>query len=181
MTLIEAVVSLSLLTVIAGSVVSGLTFSRKMAESNLAQSYAQMTAQSIVEQIVRVPTAILEDTTETGVRILIPFVTTDNTVTMEDVEIPWATTEAYSDLGPAEDPTLGVLVDAAYIANGNVIRPTRYMKMRVNLQRIVEATEARTTIQLRYQWEIPDRKASDGSPIYLSGELRTVRSKAVSF
>ena len=181
MTLVEAVIALMIFGVMAGGVVSGLIFSRKHAENNLAQSYAQITAQSIIEQIVRVPTSILEDAAQSGVRILIPFVTDDNTVTMQDIQIPWTTSDLFTDVGPEDDPSRGVLVDVAYIAEGNTIRPMRYMKLRVNLQRFVDTADSRTTIRLRYEYEIPDRKGPDGEPLFQSGELRTVRSRAESF
>ncbi|MGH8021650.1 MAG: hypothetical protein ACREIA_25870, partial [Opitutaceae bacterium] len=75
----------------------------------------------------------------------------------------------------------GILTDAAYIADSNTIRTQRFMPMQVNLERTVEETDNRVRITLRYRWAIPDRKAADGSPIYLSGELRTIRSTALRF
>ncbi len=181
-TLVELMVSMGILAVVAGGVMASMLYSQRLAQSNLAQSYAAITAQSIIEQLVRLPADTLTDETTTGAEILIPYVTSSNNTSLERISVPWSTDDdVFTDIGPAENPTQGILVDAAYIPAGNKIRPERYMRFRVNLERTVEAAEHRVSIVLRYQWEVPDRRADDGAPVYLSGILTTVRSTAVSF
>ena len=97
---------------------------------------------------------------------------------MPQILLPWATDAAtFTDIGPNAD---GILTDAAYVASSNVIRPERYLLMRVNLQRVIDSSEDRVRIVLRYQWAAPDRLAAS-TPQYLSGELRTIRSRALRF
>lgn len=173
---------MGILVIAAGGVLSSMLYSQKLAQSNLSQSYAELTAQSIIEQVVRLPADILGDNSAPGVPVLIPFVTTGNNTVLERVTIPWATDEDdFVDFGSATNPSRGILVDAAYIPDGHVIRPERYMRMRVNLSRINEPAEHRITIVLRFQWEVPDRKNADGTPVFLGSQLTTVRSTAVSF
>jgi len=173
---------MGILSIVAGGVMSSVLYSQKLAESNLAQSYASLTAQSVIEQIVRLPADTLTDAGATSVTVLIPFVTSSNKTSMSRIPIPWSTEEdEFTDVGPIDDPTEGILVDAAYIPSGQIIRPERYMRFRVNLQRTVETSEHRVTIVLRYQWAAPEQRGSGGTPVFLSGILTTVRSTAVSF
>lgn len=178
MTLVEVMVSVFIFAIAAGAVLASFLMTRKIAISNLAESFAQTTAQSIIEQIIRVSPTILADATQTEVEIKLPTLTSENYTSMPSYTLPWASdATTFTDIGS----TNGILVDAAYIAASNTIHPERYMKMKVNLQRTIESSDNRVRIVLRYQWEIPDRKKADGTPIYLTGEIRTVRSMALRF
>jgi hypothetical protein len=175
-------ISIGIFGLVAGGVMASMLYSQRLAESNLAQSYAGITGQSIIEQIVRLPADTLTDETATGVEILIPFVTTGNNTSLERISVPWSTSDdTFTEIGPDGDPTKGILVDAAYIPASQQIRPERHMRFRVNLQRTIERSDHRVGLVLRYQWEVPDRKGTGGTPVFLSGILTTVRSTAVSF
>lgn len=179
MTLVEIMVAVGLFALVAGGVISCLIQTLKFSESNLAQSYAQSIAQSIMEQVISNPPSLLCSGTETQVEITLPALNSSNYTTMPGLMLPWSTTAtSFTDVGPT---TQGVLSDAAYIASAHIIRPERYLRMRVNLQRTVETNDNRVRIVLRYQWAIPDRTGAAGAPIYLSGEIRTVRSMALRF
>lgn len=176
MTLVEVMVAATLFTVVATGVTSCFIHVLKYSESNLAQSYAHQVAQSIIEQVISVPPSLLADPAETGVDINLPELTAANVTTMPRVTLPWAAdATTFTEIG---DESEGILTDAAYIAATNVIRPERHLPMRVNLQRIIDASEHRVKIVLRYQWAAPER---NGNVRYLSGEMRTIRSLALRF
>lgn len=179
--LVEVIIAMVILALVATGVIAALVQSMKLSESNLAQSFAEVTAQSVIEQLVAQPYAVLTEVSATGVMIKLPGLDASNRITMEDFEIPWATNDTTFTAIGTPDPAQGILVDAAYIRESNTIRPERYLPMRLNLRREIaaSATERRVLLTLRYQWAVPDRRGT--SPIYLSGELRTVRSSAASF
>ncbi len=176
--LVEVMIAFGLFTLVAGGVLACFIHSEKNARSNLARAYAEMTAQSLIEQIVRLPTSTLMNTTETEVEIILTTLTSTNRTTMDPFLIPWSTdSTTFTQLGGSG----GILLDAAYIESSNIIRPERYMRMRVNLERTINSGDGRVAVTLRYQWEIPDRRSSTGTGIYLSDEIRTVRSTVASF
>jgi prepilin-type N-terminal cleavage/methylation domain-containing protein len=181
--LIEIIISMLILSMVATGVIAALTQSHKLAESNLAQAFAEVTAQSIVEQLVAQPYAVLTDPAATHMLIKLPGLDASNRTTMDDFQLPWAANDTTFTAIGTPDTSKGILVDAAYIRESNTIRPERYLPMRMNLRREISssATERRVLLTLRYQWAVPDRRSSSGTPIYLSGELRTVRSSAASF
>jgi prepilin-type N-terminal cleavage/methylation domain-containing protein len=181
--LIEVVVAMFILVLVAAPVVAAVLQSQRLAVSNLAQSYAEVTAQSIIEQLVAQPYTILTDGDAGSIAIKLPGLDSANRTTMDDFLIPWADNDTdFTDLG-TPDPSQGILVDAAYIRESNTIRPERFMPMRVNLRREMAGaeTEHRVIITLRYQWAVPDRRGPGGAPVFLSGAHRTVRSSATSF
>jgi type II secretory pathway pseudopilin PulG len=179
MTLVEVMVSFGIFAFAATGVVSGILQVQRLSLGNLAQSYAHTTAQSVMEELVRMPPSRLADAAQTSVAIKLPTLTTANKTTFVDFELPWSSdATTFTNLG---SNSAGVLTDAAYIADSNTIRPDRYLPMRVNLQRTIENDTNRVLVVVRYQWQIPDRKTSSGAPIFLSGELRTVRSFALRF
>ncbi|BET68110.1 hypothetical protein ASA1KI_30280 [Opitutales bacterium ASA1] len=179
MTLVEVMVSFGIFAFAATGVVSGILQVQKLSLGNLAQSYAHSTAQSVMEELIRMPPARLADATQASVAIKLPTLTSANTTTFVDFELPWASdATTFTNLG---SNSAGVLTDAAYIADSNTIRPDRYLPMRMNLQRTIETDNNRVLVVVRYQWQIPDRKTSSGASIFLSGELRTVRSFALRF
>lgn len=181
-TLVELMISMGIMAIVAGGVMANMLYSQRLAESNLAQSYATITAQSIIEQVVRLPAETLKNEAITGATILIPFVTESNKTKMERISVPWSASDSeFTDIGPDADPSQGILVDAAYIPAGQQIRPERYMRFRVNLQRTIEESEHRIGIVLRYQWVVPDRRGTGGAPVFLENTLTTFRSTAVSF
>lgn len=178
MTLVEIMVSVFIFSIAAGAVLAAFLMTRKIAVSNLSESFAQITAQSIIEQIIRIPPTVLADSAQSSVEIKLPTLTSTNRTSMPSYSLPWASASTdYTSIGS----TNGILVDAAYIAASNTIHPERYMKMKVNLQRTIENSENRVRIVLRYQWEIPDRKKTDGTSIYLTGQITTIRSMALRF
>jgi len=179
MTLAEIMVAASLFTVVATGVVSCFIQVLKLSESNLAQSYAHQVAQSIIEQVISVPPGLLFDDTETTIEITLPALNSSNYTSMPGLTLPWAAdSTTFTEIGPSAE---GVLADAAYVASSNIIRPEKYLRMRVNLQREIEASEHRMKIVLRYQWAQPDRKGANNAPIFLSSEIRTIRSMALRF
>jgi type II secretory pathway pseudopilin PulG len=179
LTLVEVMVSVGLFAILASSLLAGFLFTRRASENNLAQGYAHSTAQSVVEQIVCVSPTFLTSATETGVEIKMPVLNTANFTTMPSFTLPWATdSSTFTEVLTSPE---GVLVDAAYIAASQTIRPERYMPIEFNLQRVIPDDLSRVHIVLRYRWQIPDRRNTDGTPIWLSGELRTIRSKALRF
>jgi type II secretory pathway pseudopilin PulG len=179
MTLIEVAISFGVFAIVAAGVVAALIQGRKISESNLAQGYAHSTAQAVMEEIIRVPPSMLADPTLTGIEIKLAQLTSSNYTSLEDFTLNWANDDTtFVEIGTTSS---GVLTDAAYIANSNTIRPERFMKMRVNLRREIESSQNRVRITLRYQWQVPDRIGASGAAVYLSGELRTVRSTALRF
>jgi hypothetical protein len=178
MTLVELMVAATLFTAVATGVASCFIQALKYSESNLAQSYAHQVAQSILEQVISVPPTLLFDTAETSVVINLPDLNDDNHTSMPQISLPWAAdASTYTEVGP---DAAGILADAAYVASNNTIRPEKYLPMRINLQREIDTNEHRVRIVLRYQWAAPDRLGA-ATPQYLSGEIRTVRSKALRF
>lgn len=179
MTLVEVAVSFSVFAVAATGVVASLIQARRLSESNLAQGYAHSTAQAIIEEIIRVPPSMLADDTLMSIEVKWAKLTDLNYTSLEDDDLPWATDDStYTEIGTT---AAGILTDAAYIADSNEIRPERFMRMRFNLQREIESNQNRVRIVLRYQWEVPDRKGTNGDPIFLNGEIRTIRSTALRF
>ena len=177
--LVEVVIAFGIFTVLAGGVVGSFIQARKYSESNLSQAYAHSMAQAILEELIRVPANVLSDTTVSAVTIKLARLTDQNYTAMDDFTLTWATDDTtFQEIGTTD---AGILTDAAYIANSNTIRPERFMRMRLNLQRVSESNQNRVRIILRYQWEVPDRRAPDGGPLFLSGGLRTVRSTALRF
>jgi type II secretory pathway pseudopilin PulG len=179
MTLIEVAVSFTVFAVAATGVVASLIQARRLSESNLAQGYAHSTAQAVIEEVIRVPPSMLADLTLTEIEVKLAQLTDQNYTSLEDFNLPWATDDTtFTEIGTT---AAGILTDAAYIADSNEIRPERFMRMRLNLQREIESNQNRVRIVLRYQWEVPDRQGANGDPIYLNGEIRTVRSTALRF
>ena len=179
MTLVEIMVSFGIFALLASAVMAGLVQSNKISLSNLSQSYAQAVAQSVVEEVVRTSPTLLADSAESSINIKVAQLTSSNSTSIEDFSLPWAANDTtFTSIGTTSK---GILTDAAYVASSNTIRPERFMKMNLNLRRDVENSSNRIRITLRYQWEVPDRRKRDGTPLYLSGEIRTVRSTALRF
>lgn len=178
MTLVELMVSATLFTLVAGGVISCFIQAMKYSESNLAQTYAQQVAQSIVEQVISVPPGLLFDPDQTQIQITLPSLNSSNYTSMPDIVVPWAAdSTTFTEIGPSAQ---GVLADAAYVASSRIIRPQRYLRMRINLQRELELSENRMKVVLRYQWAMPDRLGAP-APQFLNGEIRTIRSMALRF
>ncbi|HEX9781570.1 MAG TPA: hypothetical protein VGA56_02425 [Opitutaceae bacterium] len=179
MTVVEVVVSFGIFAFAATGVVAGLLQAQKVSYSNHSQGYAYAVAQSVMEELVRIPPARLADPGESSVTIKLATLTASNCTSFEDFTIPWSSPSTdFTNIGTTP---AGILTDAAYIADSNTIRTERFMPMRINLQRLIEGNANRVSFTLRYQWAVPDRKTPGGDPIYLSGELRTVRSTALRF
>jgi len=55
------------------------------------------------------------------------------------------------------------------------------MKMRVNIRRTVHSGDDNVEIVLTYQWQPPSRNALPADNVYLTREIRTIRSQAPSY
>jgi len=178
----EVMISAGILSIVACGIVQGIITSRRIAENNLAHSYAAATAQSIIEQVSRIPAEELLDADATGIQVIVPVLTSQNTTSMRRMTLPWASDpSSYIPIGDPDDPDAGLLVDAAYIAEEQRIRPERHMPFRINLQREIHEADSRVALVLRYQWAQPTRRTENGSQVFLNGVLTTMRSTMVSF
>ena len=75
---------------------------------------------------------------------------------------------------------LGILIDLDYKSGATVLRPARYMKMRVNLQRNVHTIDDNVEIILTYSWQPPTGNGAAAAR-YITREIRTIRSQAPSY
>jgi hypothetical protein len=85
---------------------------------------------------------------------------------------------------PADRPAVkGVVMDVEYrnSTTNAVIRPKRYMTMLVNFQRVPNPNNGTVAIVLNYKWAVPDQHTSAGGPVYLSSQVRTVKSATPSY
>ena len=179
LTLLEVMASMAIFAFSAGGIIAGLMHARRISEDNLAQTVAQAVGQGIIEQVVSVHPSRLSDTGETTVQIKLPELTDTNYTSMPFYTIPWATSDtAYTQIGTQN---VGMLIDAAYISERNEIRPERYLRMEINLQREVRAADNRIHLVLRYRWAVPSKTLVSGAPVYRNGEIRTIRSTALRF
>lgn len=185
MTLLEVVISSFLFTLMAVSILTALVQSRKMAENNVAQTTAAVIAQGIMEQVQLVGYTPL--TTDATLPISFTGPSTNNLSAIQNFDLPWASdSTTFTDIGSHADPAdlstpiVGILVDMPYINGSTVIRPARYMKMKVNLQRTLHATDDNVEIVLTYGWQPPSGNGVSSSR-YITREIRTIRSQAPSY
>ena len=184
LTLVEVMVAMSLFAIMALGTLGAMIQSRKMSEGNVAQATAAVIAQGIIEQVQ------LNGYNTVSANPTIPLkftaVSSTNLSVIQAFDLPWAAdSTTFTDIGAVDTtapglPVLGVLLDQNYQVGLNVIRPARYMKMRVNLQRIANTNDDNVEIVLTYSWQPPTSNGQTGAP-YLTRELRTIRSQTPSY
>lgn len=190
-TLVETMVAIMILTVFSLGIATSLVQLRKQGEVGIYQILAQSTAEGLMEQVRRSSFSDLSDMTgNPPVELMFINANTDNRANVETLSLDWLTDDTtFIEVGALSDPDdpdsekLGVLMDVDYEdASGNIIRRRRYMKMRINLTRSLNATVDAVQIVLRYQWQVPDRKGSDGTGVYYAQrEIRSVVSKMPTY
>jgi type II secretory pathway pseudopilin PulG len=188
-TLVETLVAMTLFSAMALGSLSALIQTRKMSEDNVAQATAAVIAQGIIEQVQLNPYAAVSDTTSSpNLELKFTGANTNNLASIQQYDLPWATnTTTFTEIGARVNPSdtaspiLGVLLDLDYKVGTTVIRPGRYMKMRVNIRRTVNPGNDNVEITLTYSWQPPSRNNGAGTETYLTRELRTIRSQAPSY
>jgi len=185
MTLVEVMIATSLFTLMALGALATLLQTRRMSENNLAQATAAVIVQGIIEQVHLDGYTTI--TTDPNLVLTFTAPNSSNLSTIQQFSLPWATdATTFTEIGIRTDPAdltspiLGVLIDLDYRNGSTVIRPARYMKMRVNLQRNVHTTDDNVEIILTYSWQPPSGNGAASAP-YLTREIRTIRSPAQSF
>lgn len=185
MSLLEVAIASFLFTLMAVSTLTAMMTARKMAENNVAQATAAIIAQGIMEQVQLVGYTPL--TSNTTLPITFTGPSTSNAAVAQSFDLPWAAdATTFTDIGSHSDPTdlttpiVGVLIDVAYKNGSTVIRPARYMKMKVNLRRTVHTADDNVEIILTYSWQPPSGYGANASR-YITREIRTIRSQAPSY
>jgi type II secretory pathway pseudopilin PulG len=189
LSLVEVMVAFTLFSIMALGCLTALLQTRKMSEDNVAQATAAVIAQGIIEQVHLNPySAISDTTTSPNLELKFTGANTNNLASIQQYDLPWHTdTTTFTEIGARVDPEdvssaiLGVLLDLDYRVDGNVVRPGRYMKMRVNIRRTVHSGDDNVEIIVTYQWQPPSRNTMTTDNIYLTRELRTIRSQAPSY
>lgn len=179
----------AIFTITALACVSALLHTRRMSEDNVAQATASVIAQGIIEQVQLNSYSAVADTVDTpNLELKFTGMNTNNLASIQQYDLPWATdTTTFTAIGARVNPAdatsaiLGVLLDLEYKVGSTVIRPARYMKMRVNMRRTVHAGDDNVEIVLTYQWQPPSRNALPTDNVYLTREIRTIRSQAPSY
>lgn len=185
MSLVELMVAFSMFTIMALGALTALIQTRKMSENNVAQATAAVIAQGIIEQIHLSGYANIADDATLPLNFTGP--SSGNLSEIQLFDLTWAANATtFTDIGTranSADPTspiLGVLIDLDYKNGSTVIRPRRYMKMQVNLQRNVHTADDNIEIILTYRWQPPSGNGATTTP-YITRELRTIRSQAPSY
>jgi type II secretory pathway pseudopilin PulG len=189
LSLIEVMVAFTLFSIMALGSLTALLQTRKMSEDNVAQATAAVIAQGIIEQVHLNPYSAISDTaTSPNLELKFTGANTNNLASIQQYDLPWHTdTTTFTEIGARVDPEdvtstiLGVLLDLDYKVGETVVRPGRYMKMRVNIQRTVHSGDDNVEIIVTYQWQPPSRNTMSTDNVYLTRELRTIRSQAPSY
>lgn len=192
-TLVEAMVSLTLFTACAGGLGSAYVQMMKYTMRNSYEVLALSAAQSIMEQVQLLSYDDLEDTTTASFNVqLNGWNNVTNNAIVQSVAIPWAAnTASFTNIGVNEGgPTLGILVDVnqTNLAGNTVIKTRAYMPFRINLTRTVESPAATNTtlrrvrVRLQFQSAIPGTMLANGGILYsATREIRILRSPAISY
>jgi hypothetical protein len=185
MSLLEVAIGSFLFTMMAVSILTALLQSRKMAENNVAQITAAAIAQSIMEQVQLLNYSTL--TTNTIISLSFIGPDSSNQTVVQNFDLSWAPdSTTFTPIGSRADPTdplspiIGVLIDLAYKNGATVIRPARYMRMNVNLQRNIHTVDDNVEVILTYSWQPPSGNGATSSR-YITREIRTIRSQAPSY
>lgn len=179
-------IAFAVFTILATCIASTLLQTRRMTESDIAQAEAQTVAQGILEQVQLIPYNTLEiDASPPPVTLKFVNVTSENLVEMQDFDLSWVTdgSDTYTSIGAVQGGVVkGVLLDVDYKnTSSSVVRNRRYMIMKVKLTKTVDAVAGDVGIVLNYQYVLPDRKSSSGTNVFLTQQLRTVRSQTASY
>lgn len=189
LSLVEVMAAMILFTMMSLGTLAALLQTRKMSEDNVAQATAAVIAQGIIEQVQLNPYTAIEDTAGSpNLELKFTGANTNNLASIQQYLLPWAPdATTFTEIGARVDPSdptsavLGVLLDLDYkAADGTVIRPGRYMKMRVNVRRVVNSGDHNVEILMTYSWRPPSRNTGN-NVTYLTRELRTIRSEAPSY
>lgn len=188
LSLVEVMAATVLFTMMSLGTLAALLQTRKMSEDNVAQATAAVIAQGIIEQVQLNPYAALEDTASSpNLELKFTGTNSNNLASIQQYLLPWAAdATTFTEIGARSDPSdptspiLGVLIDLEYKDGNRVIRPSKYMKMQVNVRRFVNSGDDNVQIVMLYSWQPPSRN-SGGNVTYLTRELRTIRSQAPSF
>ncbi len=185
MTLVEVLVAFTLFMIMAMGILAAMVQTRKISENNAAQAIAVSIAQGIIEQVQLIGYTNL--TNDANLPLKFTGQTGANLAGLQQFSLPWAAdATTFTDIGALTDPTnpasaiLGVMLDFDYRNGATVVRPARYMKMRVNLQRTLHTVDDNVEIILTYSWQLPTGNGS-ATGRYLTREIRTIRSQAPSF
>jgi hypothetical protein len=116
-------------------------------------------------------------------------VTNNNYAEVQEFNLYWAGNAAtLCDVGARSDASditsliFGVLMDVDYKdSGGNIIRPRRYMKMRVGITRVLNTNKDAVEVTLCYRWAKPDVPGGGASTYYSTRSLRTVISKISTY
>lgn len=186
-------VAFAVFTIMALGVLAAMVQIRKMSESNVAQATAEAIAQGIIEQVhlLSYTTIATTDVADPSYSATLPLkfvgATSGNLASVQTFNLTWAPdATTFSAIGERVDPTdpasavLGILLDMDYRSGATVLRPKRYMQMRVNLQRTPDAANDNVKILLTFRWSPPGRTGASASD-FITREIRTVRSQAQSY
>ena len=187
MTLVEVVISMLLFTMMSLGAIAGMVQVRKMSESNVWQVSAEAVAQGIIERIH--VTGYASVATDPALPLeFMGYDTSRNLCTVQTFNLTWAPdATTFTSIGELVDPldqtagVRGVLVDAEFRSTGGqLLRPRKYMNMRVNLRRTLHANDDNVEILLTYSWQPPNRRGNTNAD-FVTREIRTVRSEANSY
>lgn len=189
MTLTEIMIAFGIFAIMSLACITALLQTRRMSEDNVAQATAAVIAQGIIEQVqLNGYEAIADTATSPNLELKFTGTNTNNLASIQQYDLPWASdATTFTQIGARADPedpasaVLGVLLDLEYKSGPKVVRPARYMKMRVNMRRTVHAGDDNVEIILTYQWQPPSRNALSNQNVYLTREIRTIRSQAPSY
>lgn len=186
-------IAMFVFTLVSTGIATSLFQLRKAGENSISQVLAQATAEGLLEQVRRINYTELSDFTTVpapAVDLLFINVNASNRASVEPMTLDWATNDTdYTEIGARSDPAdpasakLGVLLDVDYQdSSGKLIRARRYMKMKINLTRSLNANKDAVQVCLRFQWAVPDRHTNSGDFIYYaSREIRSVISKMPTY
>lgn len=189
LTLTEIMIAFGIFAIMSLACITALLHTRRMSEDNVAQATAGVIAQGIIEQVqLNGYEAIADTTSSPNLELKFTGTNTNNLASIQQYDLPWAAdATTFTSIGARVDPTdptsaiLGVLLDLEYRAGSTVVRPARYMKMQVNIRRIVHAGDDNVEIILSYRWQPPSRNTLGTENVFFTREIRTIRSQAPSY
>ena len=174
-------VAMSVFTIMALGTLAAMIQSRKMSDNNVAQAEAVVIAQGIIEQVQLA--GYTNVASDPAIPLKFAAISSTNVSTMQTLALAWAPDAVtFSNIGAvdAANNVLGVVLDLNYMNGASVIRPARYMKMKVNLQRIPSAVNDNIEILLTYSWQPPTANGQANAR-YITREFRTIRSQTPSY
>ena len=186
MTLVEVVTSIGLFALMVLGALGGMVQVRKMSDSNVFQVSAQAVAQGIIERLQ--VTGYASVATDAALPLeLMGYDSSANLCSVQTFNLPWAPdATTFTDIGELINPAdqaagvRGILLDADFRNGAAVIRPRKYMNMRVNLRRTLHANDDNVEILLTYSWQ-PPTGSQTSTAGFITREIRTVRSEANSY